>query len=64
MNTALADESKQKARDYLATRGTQVTAAVVHERVAAAIAALDGFLAGVSPAQLLMSLFWIRPKLL
>ena len=51
MNTALADESKQKARDYLATRGTQVTADVVHERVAAAIAALDGFLAGVSSAQ-------------
>ena len=51
MNTALADESKQKARDYLATRGTQVTAEVVHGRVAAAFAALDDVLAGVSPAQ-------------
>lgn len=41
-------ELKQRARDYLDTRGTQVAPAVIHERVGAAFAALDAFLAKLS----------------
>jgi hypothetical protein len=51
MNRVLADETKQKARDYLATRATRVTADVVRERVAAALTTLDEFLSGVTAAQ-------------
>lgn len=51
MNTAVADETKQKAREYLRNRGTRVAPPAVHERVAAAFTALDEVLAGVSPAQ-------------
>lgn len=35
---------RQRARDYLRTRGTLASAAVIHERVGAAFAALDTFL--------------------
>jgi len=51
MNAILADEFKEKARDYLAARGTRVAVDAVHERVAAAFTALDQVLAGVSAAQ-------------
>lgn len=43
-------ELKQKAREYLTTRGTLVSSAVIHERVTAAFAALDAFLKPL-PAQ-------------
>lgn len=36
-------ELKQRARDYLQARGTGVTPATIHERVAAAFAALGAF---------------------
>lgn len=35
---------RQRARDYLRTRGTLASAAVIHERVSAAFAALESFL--------------------
>jgi hypothetical protein len=38
------DEFKEKAREYLKVRGTLVGAAVIHERVGAAFAALETFL--------------------
>lgn len=37
-------ELKQKARDYLLVRGTEMPAAAVHERIAAAFQAFDAFL--------------------
>jgi hypothetical protein len=37
-------EIKEKAREYLKSRGTLVAPAVIHERVAAAFAALETFL--------------------
>src|SRR2546428_11060129 len=51
MNAILADEFKEKARDYLAARGTRVAVEAVHERVAAAFTALDQVRAGVSARQ-------------
>jgi hypothetical protein len=42
-------ELKDKARDYLRTRGTLVAPAVIHERVGAAFAALEAFLDTVPP---------------
>ena len=42
-------EFKDKAREYLRARGTQVAPAVIHERVAAAFAALETFLDTVPP---------------
>jgi hypothetical protein len=44
-------EARRQAADYLRTRGTQAPAAEVRERVGAAFAALDTFLAGVTPEQ-------------
>jgi hypothetical protein len=44
-------ELKNKAREYLRTRGTLVSPAVIHERVAAAFTALETFLDTVSAAQ-------------
>jgi hypothetical protein len=41
---------RQKAREYLKTRGTLATPAAIHERVGAAFAALGDFLDAVSPA--------------
>ena len=40
-----------KAREYLDDKGTRLTAAKVHERVAAGFAALEGFLDGVTEAE-------------
>ena len=37
-----------KAREYLDDKGTRLTAAKVHERVAAGFAALEAFLDGVT----------------
>ncbi len=51
MNAVVAHEFKEKARDYLAARGTRVAAEAVRERVAAAFTALDDVLAGVPAAQ-------------
>src|SRR5256885_5294221 len=51
MNAVVADEFREKARDYLAARGTRVAAEAVRERVAAAFTALDDVLAGVPAAQ-------------
>jgi len=51
MNAVVADQFKEKARDYLAARGTRVAAEAIHERVAAAFTALDEALAGVSASQ-------------
>ena len=45
------EDLKAKARDYLTGRGTRVAAGVVHERVAAAFAALDETLDAVTAAQ-------------
>jgi DinB superfamily len=42
-------ELKDKARDYLRTRGTLMASAVIHERVQAAFAALEAFLDTVPP---------------
>lgn len=41
---------RQKAGEYLKTRGTLATPAAIHERVGAAFAALGDFLDAVSPA--------------
>jgi hypothetical protein len=52
MSTVSAEhEARARALDYLRTNGTLAPAATVHERVAAAFAALDAFLAGVTPEQ-------------
>jgi hypothetical protein len=42
-------ELKDKARDYLRTRGTLVAPPVIHERVTAAFTALEAFLDTVPP---------------
>lgn len=42
-------EARQKAREYLRTRGTLVAPSVIQERVAAAFAALESFLDSVPP---------------
>jgi len=51
MTTDVHAELKAKARDYLHTRGTRVPGRVIHERVAAAFAALDETLDTVTAAQ-------------
>lgn len=43
-------ELKQKARDYLKTRGTLAAPAVIHERLAAAFSALEQLLDTAPPA--------------
>ncbi|MBI2219261.1 MAG: hypothetical protein HYU51_18430 [Candidatus Rokubacteria bacterium] len=43
--------ARARAREYLRTRGTEVPAAEIRNKVADAFASLDTFLAGVSPAQ-------------
>jgi hypothetical protein len=45
------DQARARAREYFATNGTQAPAAQIHERVAAAFAALDAGLTGVSAVQ-------------
>lgn len=44
-------DARRKAADYLRTRGTLAPAAEVRERIGAAFAALDGFLAAVGPEE-------------
>jgi hypothetical protein len=51
MATDLHEDLKARARDYLHARGTRVAARAIHERVAAAFAALDETLDTVTPAQ-------------
>lgn len=46
---AQSAELRRKAREYLTTRGSQAAAAVIHDRVAAAFAALGGLLDTLSP---------------
>jgi DinB superfamily len=48
---SVEEDLKDKAREYLRTRGTEATPAAIHERVAAAFAALEKFLDMVAPAQ-------------
>jgi hypothetical protein len=45
------EQARARAREYFATNGTHAPAAQIHERVAAAFAALDAALSGVSAAQ-------------
>jgi hypothetical protein len=47
----IARPEQVKAREYLDDKGTRLTAAKVHERVAAGFAALEGFLDGVTAAE-------------
>jgi hypothetical protein len=47
---AIIEQTKQKARDYLRARASDVAAAVVHERVATALAAYEQFVASVDAA--------------
>jgi hypothetical protein len=47
---ALVEQARQKARDYLRSRGSELTAGMVHERVAAALAAYEQFVAPVDTA--------------
>jgi hypothetical protein len=42
-----SNEFKQKAREYLRTRGTEVSPAIIHERVGEAFARFESFLDGV-----------------
>jgi hypothetical protein len=46
---AQSAELRRKAREYLTTRGSQAAPAVIHDRVAAAFAALGGLLDTLSP---------------
>ncbi|HET7874941.1 MAG TPA: DinB family protein [Methylomirabilota bacterium] len=50
MEAVIIEQTKQKARDYLRSRGTEVAASVVHERVAAALKAYEEFVASVDAA--------------
>lgn len=47
MDGQVQDAAKDKAREYLRTRGTESTAAAIHDRVGAAFTALDRFLDAV-----------------
>lgn len=50
MTQDLEADARRKAREYLTSRGTLMPTATIRERVGAAFAALDSFLATVPPA--------------